>query len=133
MLRDFKVWDQVPDGSCLLLRIDPGPFLSSARVTRAVAGEALADTILSHAELTRGAAVEIDASVDYTVRVRVHIPAIPIRTVVRAWIETPGGAPFKTAFEYPLAGARGDVLRATLVASTGTIDLEHESPPVLAG
>ena len=125
--RDFRVWDEVPAGSFLVIRItQPGTFISRARVVRSLGGVPLEEDSVTHVQLSAGYRVEILAGVSYTVRLSVAFRT-QSATTLEAEVREPGGARFKSPFSYRMVGAGGDTVRATIIATTEELDLEHGS------
>jgi hypothetical protein len=125
--RDFRVWDQVPRGSRLHLRLEAsGAVLARARVTRSTGDGAAEEGHLSHVQLLEGTdALSLEEDGSGTVTVSIHFPAPAGTAVLSAGVVAPDGRPFKRSFRYAVAGSRGDTFRAILLLTTETLDLEH--------
>lgn len=128
--RDFHVWDQVPPGSRLYLRLEvEGAALARGCAVRSAKGVPVEETRLSHVQLLEGGYVlALEAGLGGSVTVSIHFPAPRGSAVVSAGVVDPAGRPFKRPFRYEVAGSRGDTFRATLLLTGETLELEHERP-----
>jgi hypothetical protein len=117
---DFMVWDGVPDGASLFVRVDPpGAFMAAARVVRSIAGDPLPELLVSPAALAgAGYRLPVEAPVDYTVRIRIATIGPRMETAVHAWVADAAGQAIGASFRLSVTGTRGDVRRATLIATT---------------
>jgi hypothetical protein len=128
--RDFRVWDQVPPGARLYLRLEVvGAVLARGIVSRSAEGVGVEEARLSHVQLTEGGHVlEMQEGISGTAIVTLHFPARPGSAVLSAGVVGPDGRPFKRPFRYEVEGSRGDTFRATLLLTSETLDLEHSTP-----
>jgi hypothetical protein len=128
--RDFAVWDQVPAGSRLYLRLDAeGAVLARGLVVRSSAGVGIEESDLSHVRLTGGGYVlALDEGIAGIATVNIHFPAPRGRAVLSARVEDAAGHAFKRPFRYAVEGSRGDTFRATLLLTPKTLDLQHGAP-----
>jgi hypothetical protein len=118
--RDFAVWDELPAGSRLYLRLEVnGAALARATAVRSSDGVGIEETVLSHVWLLDGGyAAEVGEGIGATATVTVHFPAARARAELTAAVVGPGGRPVGAPFRYAMAGSRGDTYRAILLLTT---------------
>jgi hypothetical protein len=126
--RDFHVWDEVPPGSRLWLRLEvEGAVLARACAVLSADGVPVAETELPHVRLVEGGdAMAMEAETSGTVTVSLHFPAPRGTARLAASVIGPDGRPFKQRFEYEASGARGDTFRVILLLTADRLDLAHD-------
>jgi hypothetical protein len=129
--RDFQVWDRVPPGSRLWLRLEAeGAVLARGVAVRSASGVGVEETALPHVRLAEGGSVlEMEEGISGSAAVTLHFPAAQGSAVLTATVVAPDGRRVGPAFRYEAAGARGDTFRATLLLTTETLDLGHGGLP----
>jgi hypothetical protein len=125
--RDFGVWDEVPPGAWLFLRLETeGAVVARGAATRSAAGVGVEETPLPHVRLAEGARVLcLEEGMSGVVVVTLHFPAGWSSAALEATVLDPAGRPFKSRYRYRTEGARGDTFRATLLLTGERLDLEH--------